>query len=259
MKNILAQANVDVLRQVAWSNVLVGLDYDGTLAPIVAQPAAARMRARTRKLLAEVARLYPCAVISGRAQTDILRRIRGLGRIEAVGNHGLEPSRYSSSFANEVRRWVPLLQRRLDAFPGVVIEDKLFSVAIHYRHSRRRKAARIAIEAALSAIGPVRIVGGKLVYNVLPEGAPHKGIALRAARDRYRCDAALYLGDDDTDEDVFALDEPGRLLSIRVGASAGSRAAYFIPGQRDVDAVLDILVACRRERQALTGDKRIVA
>jgi trehalose 6-phosphate phosphatase len=259
MKNILARANIEVLRQYAWSNVLVGLDYDGTLAPIVAQPDEARMRLRTRKLLADVARLYPCAVVSGRAETDLLRRLRGLGRIEAVGNHGLEPSRYSTSLSHKVQRWVPLLQRLLAGHKGVVIENKVFSLAIHYRHARQRKVARAAIEAALAELGPIRIIGGKLVYNVLAQEAPHKGVALLSARDRYACDAAIYIGDDDTDEDVFSLEEPGRLLSIRVGASARSRAAYFIRNQRDIDTVLATLVACGRDRQGADGARRTAA
>lgn len=258
-RDILARAHVDVLRQVGWSNVLIGLDYDGTLAPIVSQPEQARMRARTRKLLAEVARLYPCAIISGRARSDLLRRLRGVGQIDTVGNHGIESARGTASFAGEVRRWAPLLAGRLAGLQGVAIEDKGQSLAIHYRHSRARRVARAAIEAALSSIRPARIIGGKLVYNVLPEGAPHKGMALLAARDRYRCDAALYIGDDDTDEDVFSLEDPGRLLSIRVGPSDRSRASYFIRTQRDIDAVLTILAACGRERRALSGADRRTA
>jgi trehalose 6-phosphate phosphatase len=255
-RNILARGNVEALRQVAWSNVLIGLDYDGTLAPIVSQPEQAHMRARTRRLLAEVVLLYPCAIISGRGRPDLLRRLQGVGRIDTVGNHGIEPGRDTPSFTSEVRRWVRVLQRRLAGLRGVVIEDKVFSLSIHYRHSRARRAARAAIEDALALIQPARVIGGKLVYNVLPPGAPHKGMALLAARERYRCDAALYIGDDDTDEDVFSLEDPGRLLSIRVGASATSRASYFIRTQRDIDAVLEIIVSCGRERQVLKRDQR---
>ena len=81
----------------------------------------------------------------------------------------------------------------------------------------------------------------------MPEGAPHKGIALRSARARFKCDTAIYVGDDETDEDVFALDEPGRLLSVRVGSSVRSRADYFIRNQRSIDAFLKTLLCCRSE------------
>jgi trehalose 6-phosphate phosphatase len=154
-----------------------------------------------------------------------------------------------------VRRWVPVLARHLGGFKGVVIENKVFSLAIHYRLSRQRQAARSAIEAALSSLDRVRVVGGKRVYNVLPEDAPHKGVALLAARARAACDAAVYIGDDDTDEDVFGLDDPGRLLSVRVGASTTSRASYFISNQRDIDSFLTILLDCGRNRQPVDGQK----
>jgi trehalose 6-phosphate phosphatase len=91
----------------------------------------------------------------------------------------------------------------------------------------------------------VRLVGGKHVLNVLPADAPHKGLALERERARLGCDTAIYLGDDETDEDVFALRQPGRLLAVRVGRRTSSAAAYYVRTQRDVDRVLRILLRCR--------------
>ena len=68
MNRILSAANVDVLAQYAWSRVLLAFDFDGTLAPIVPDRDDARMRPRTRALLEEICRRYPCAVISGRSR-----------------------------------------------------------------------------------------------------------------------------------------------------------------------------------------------
>jgi trehalose 6-phosphate phosphatase len=246
MKHILSRRNVEVLRQFAWSKVLLALDYDGTLAPIVNDPQKAHMRSRTRDLLAEVARLYPCAVISGRAQQDVLRRLRGVGVIEAIGNHGLEPSKYAGPLMGKVRRWLPVLEAGLRGLKGVVIEDKVFSLAVHYRLSREKRKAREAIREAAASLSDVRTIGGKMVVNLVPEGAPHKGMALRGARARFQCDTAIYVGDDDTDEDVFGLDEPGRLLGIRVEKSEDSRAEYFIEGQAEMDDLLEVLRSCRR-------------
>jgi trehalose-6-phosphatase len=83
-----------------------------------------------------------------------------------------------------------------------------------------KKLARAAILEAAASLGDVRIVGGKQVVNLLPKGAPDKGKALERERERLCCDTAIYVGDDETDEDVFALDQPTRLLSIRVERSA---------------------------------------
>src|SRR5688572_28246449 len=91
MLHILAKRHIQKLAEFASSNVLVAFDYDGTLAPIVADPALARMRPGTRRLLASVARRYPCVVISGRARHDVLSRVGGVPVWHVSGNHGLEP------------------------------------------------------------------------------------------------------------------------------------------------------------------------
>jgi trehalose 6-phosphate phosphatase len=245
----LAQANREVLEQFAWSNALIALDYDGTLAPIVDDPERAFMRAATRKLLEQAATLYPTIVISGRAQDDVLRLLGGIGLQEVVGNHGLEPWHGTERLTDKVRAWLPVLAEHLAPFKGVKIEDKVFSLAVHYRQSREKKKARAAIADAATRLDGVRIIGGKEVINILPQGAPHKGVALERERQRLRCDTAIYVGDDETDEDVFALDQPGQLLTIRVGARRGSSASYYIPRQTSVDELLRCLIALRRQVQ----------
>jgi len=211
MNRMLVAANVDILAQFAWSRVLLAFDFDGTLAPIVANRDEAHMRARTRMLLDRVCRCYPCAVISGRARDDVERRLGGLSLRHIVGNHGLEPGEYMSSFEHEIAAIRPRLEAALKECPGVDIEDKRFSLAVHYRRSRRKRdASRAIYEAVAKLAPPMRAVPGKLVVNVLPERAPHKGDALIQLRALEGTDTAIYVGDDDTDEDVFHLDQPGR-------------------------------------------------
>lgn len=253
MKNILSQVNREVLEQFVWSNVLLAFDYDGTLAPIVTDPDRATMREETRELLAELTRHYRVIVISGRAQPDVLKRLRGVGVHDVVGNHGMEPWHASSRHVAEVQRWRPLLEACVASLRGVTIEDKSFSVAIHYRQSRQKKKARGEILKAAAALGDVRVIGGKQVVNILPKDAPHKGIALERERERLRCDTAIYVGDDETDEDVFSLDQPGRLLTVRVGAKRTSAASYCIPDQLAMDellrTLLDLRLASERRRK----------
>jgi trehalose 6-phosphate phosphatase len=248
MRNILSQGNRDVLARVSWSSALLAFDYDGTLAPIVADPHQATMRTTTATLLGAAAKLYPVVVISGRGRRDVLTRLKEVGVEEVVGNHGIE-SRYGGDpVAGQVQRWLNILQPQLGSWQGVEIEPKDFSLSIHYRRSRAKRGALSAILAAAGALTDVRVVGGKLVVNLLPQGGPDKGIALQRERERLRCDTAVYVGDDETDEDVFSLDQPGRLLSIRVGPSRTSAAAYCIPGQPQIDDLLRTLVELRRHR-----------
>lgn len=249
MKNILSQAGREILEQYTWSSVLLAFDYDGTLAPIVAAPEQAKMRRKTNALLDVLTKLFPVIVISGRARPDALRKLRGVGLHEVIGNHGIEPWHKANRHIADVRRWRPDLDEAIAPFKGVTIEDKVFSVAIHYRRSREKKKARAAILSVAATLGGVRVIGGKQVVNILPDGAPHKGIALERERERLGCDTAIYVGDDETDEDVFALDQPGRLLTIRIGSKRTSGATYYLPDQRAIDDLLRALIDLRRESE----------
>ncbi|MBS1153196.1 MAG: HAD-superfamily hydrolase, subfamily [Myxococcaceae bacterium] len=250
MKHILSKSNRGLLAQFAWSNVLLGFDFDGTLAPIVSSPNEARLRPRTRRLLRGVAGLYPCVVISGRAQADVSRRMSGVGILEVIGNHGSEPWASTDKLLRDVARWQPLLEEQLAPFRGVKIENKQLSVAVHYRQSRQKKLVKRAIAHAASLLGKVRVIGGKQVVNILPEGAPHKGTALERARASHGCDTAIFVGDDETDEDVFTLDQPGQLVTMRVGAKGSSAATYCLRNQDEIDALLEELTRLRRRTGA---------
>jgi trehalose 6-phosphate phosphatase len=246
LKHVLAPANREVLAQFAWSNVLLGFDFDGTLAPIVSEPDRAALPPSTRRLLRSVANYYPCIVISGRSRSDVAKRLRGVGVHEIIGNHGIEPWHGTLRYRREVDRWRPLLERRLAAWRGIAIEDKRLSLALHYRHCRKRRQARAAILRAVQALGDIRVIHGKLVVNVLPRDAPHKGIALENALDRLRCDTAIYVGDDETDEDVFAMEDSGRFLGVHVGSKRASLASYRLRGQSEVNRLLRALIDLRR-------------
>lgn len=245
MKDVLAAESDQVLSQFASSHVLLAFDFDGTLAPIVADRSAASMRTETRVLLDRVCKLYPCAVITGRALIDIRGRLCGLPLNHVIGNHGLEPSDDAAKFQHQVASVRPELEAALEGFPGVDIEDKSLSLAVHYRRSRSRKEARRAIYDAVGGLASMRVVPGKLVVNVVPGGAPHKGDAVVRLRAQEGSDTAIYVGDDVTDEDVFELDQPGRLLSVRVGRSAASAADYFLRDQRQIDPFLSRLAELR--------------
>ncbi|HSE63304.1 MAG TPA: trehalose-phosphatase [Thermoanaerobaculia bacterium] len=247
--DILRPVNRRVLAEFAASNVLLAFDFDGTLAPIVAEPSQARMRSETLRLLTEAASLYPCIVVSGRAQSDLVGRLDGVPVRGVVGNHGVEPWQASRALSDEVRRWHPQLERKLRGLPGVTIEDKSFSVSVHYRQARDKEKAREQILDAAAALGDVRVIGGIEVVNILPPGAPDKGTALVSERERLGCESAIYVGDDETDEDVFALEDPDRILGIRVGPTPASAAEYSIVSQVEIDALLRVLVELRRSKK----------
>jgi trehalose 6-phosphate phosphatase len=250
VKRLFAKQNLELLAQLAWSNVLLAFDYDGTLAPIVADRELAKMRPKTAQLLCKVCQLYPCAVISGRSKADVAPRLGNAGVKYLIGNHGLEPGRDLSEFAGEIALVRPQLELALSHCQGVELEDKIYSLAVHYRKSRQKRQARSAIRDAVLALPlAMRIVTGKLVVNVVPERAANKGDALLELREQEAANTAFYIGDDMTDEDVFTLDQPGRLFTVRVGRSKASAAKYFLRDQREMDALLAKLVELRAKKQ----------
>jgi trehalose 6-phosphate phosphatase len=242
---ILSKRHAHVLARFAASDVLVALDYDGTLAPIVSTPRKARMRPRTRQLLAAVAKRYPCVVISGRTRDDVTARVSSAPVWHVAGNHGLEPWGEQAAYAARVREWVQKLRRRLEGVDGVTIEDKTYSVTVHYRRARRKDRVRRAVSHALRSLRGARVIGGTEAFNVMPRGAPHKGEALERARRLLACDKAIYVGDDETDEDAFSAARADRLLSVRIGNSRRSRAAYRLKDQRQIDRFLRRLLSLR--------------
>ena len=245
MEPILSARGQATLGRFVTAPVLLAFDFDGTLAPIVSAPDAARARPSTLGLLKTVARLYPLAVISGRSTSDLQARFAGTGIEALVGNHGLDLAGANPEAEACVRRFAALLEATLAGEAGVVVEEKGLSLCVHYRNAPDRRRAAQRVRRATAGLVGARLIGGKLGVNVLPDVEHDKGTALEALMRSFECQRALYAGDCVTDEDVFIRTDPGRLLSIRVGRSAGSRAAYYIPRQRDIDRLLMLLVKLR--------------
>ncbi len=245
--DILAKRQRRILSAFASSNTLLAFDYDGTLAPIAPTPARARMRVRTRGLFAQVARCYPSIAISGRPLDDITERLTGIPVRSVFGNYGGEPSAKGRPPVR-VGAWVMHLTERLSTHRGVVVEDKGYSVTIHYRHARNRRRALAEIHDVARTLSGARVLGGVQAVTLLPREGPDKGVALQRARRLLSCDTAIYVGDDDTDEDAFASGHPGDLLSIRVGRSRTSSAPYRLERQADIDRLLRTLLALRQVR-----------
>ncbi len=245
MKDILALRHRPVLAALARSPALLAFDYDGVLAPLVKYPSGAHMRARTRALLVQVARLYPCAVVSGRAWRDTRRFVDGVPAA-VVGNHGFELGSelpVPREVLRAVRAWRRQLESDLASVPGVYFEDKRSTLAVHYSLCRAWRRAGAAVHAAAERLHGARLVQGKKVLSILPAHFPTKGDAVRALLAAEKLEMALYAGDDVTDEDVFEIGPPA-VLGIHVGLGR-SLAPYRLRSQRDVDALLRILIALR--------------
>jgi trehalose 6-phosphate phosphatase len=221
---------------------LLAFDYDGVLAPLIPDPRGSSMARRTRALLAELALLLPVAVVSGRSYAKLHRVVGGVAPW-LVGNHGYEhlhPVPVPAEVLAQVRRWEKQLEADVAGLSGVTVEHKRSTFAVHWAQARDRARAARAVLRAARALDGVRLVLGKNLVNVLPAAFPTKGDAVRRLVRELGCRRALFVGDDVTDEDVFAL--PERLvLGVHVGAGP-SCARWRVAGRAEVDLLLALLL-----------------
>lgn len=243
MQYLLSRASRTILTRLAHERTLCAFDFDGTLSPIVEYPGQAVMGGQTRILLGRLAALYPCVIVSGRSRPDVLARLRGVKVARVVGNHGAETEATTAKPDSRVAQWKASLEYELGALPGLWVEDKGLSLAVHYRQSPQKTEARRRILAATRNLRHVRVVGGKQVVNLMVDRAPDKGEALAAERDRLLCNWVLYVGDDENDEDAFALH--GNIVPVRIGRKRHSHARYYLHTQAEIDKLLELLVLLR--------------
>lgn len=227
----------------------VFLDYDGTLTPIVDTPGQAALSDEMRSALRDLGDLCATAIVSGRSRTDVQERVR-LDRLFYAGAHGFDivgpaGSGIRHETGREVLPVMETLHRRLRAalahVPGLLLETKGYSVAVHYRLAD--EAAVPGVEALVDHLledhDSLRKTHGKKVFEVRPRLDWHKGRAvewiLRALGPDH---APVYLGDDATDEDGFravAAAGAGVLVADRPRATA---AGYRLEDHREVGRFL---------------------
>ena len=219
-------------------SLAVFLDYDGTLCPIVEDPAQAWLSESMREAIAELTHRAAVSIVSGRDRDDVERRV-ALPALCYVGNHGLDIRCRERTFVHPMaREAVPVLdelerrlQARLGGIHGVVFERKRFSFAVHYRGVAQDSLPDVsgAVHAELRRFPQLRAQTGESVYDLVPAIPWHKGSAVEWILDALGSTndvGALYLGDDDTDTDAFrAL--AGRGISIGVGERAAMQEADF--------------------------------
>lgn len=226
------------------------LDVDGTLLEIAPRSNLVQVPPALPRLLGELAaeRGGALALVSGRPLAELDRLFRPW-RGAAAGVHGSERRRADGSLANRAdpaaAAALDLIRPRLAALAragdGLVVEDKRRSLALHYRGAPERADEILAVAAAMhrDAGPPLRLIRGKMVIEFQPRGAD-KGAAIAAfmGEPPFLGRAAVFVGDDVTDEDGFAEIERRGGTTIRVGPPAETRARYSLPSAASVLAWL---------------------
>jgi len=256
-QDVLWQAWEEVSRRLtAASHVALFSDFDGTLAPIVRHPDWARLPRATERALERLRSLprVSLGVVSGRSLRDLRRRV-GLGGIYYIGTHGLEWARpqdtgrvgVNAGVRRRIRKIGDELEAQLGRLSGIYVERKTVSVAVHYRNAATavaKQARRTVLGTVKESAGSLRLLEGKKVCELLPPGKIDKGQAVLRVVTRWLRGSThplvVYLGDDVTDETVFA-----RLrrtdLGIHVGTGNETRARYRLRSPAEVLRFLEQL------------------
>lgn len=222
-------------------NPLFFLDYDGTLAPIVDDPAAAVPHPDAPDLLRALEARYPLWIVTGR---DLQALSSFLDRpLNAIGLHGAQEGVVGKETHNLMSdAAAEALRSRRQSVPsidGLQVETKDQSFAVHYRAVTDEREARARLEEWLADLPDVLdAIWGKKVVELRPEGLT-KGTAVRRIAGQHPDHVPVYLGDDVTDEDAFAaLQEMDReAVTVKIGDD-DTRAEFRLDGP---DAVVDYL------------------
>ncbi len=204
--------SIEPLRDVIRPPLGIFCDIDGTLAPIVRDPATAAISPQAKELLERLmSRGAKVALVSGR-QLEAARRMAPVEGAAYAGNHGLQVWMDGREETMEpVERFVSMARELLAAIgeiphPGVEVEDKGPVLAFHYRNASEEGAARAAVLRALEQTAGAESFGiyeGRKVIELRPPLEINKGTAVVQLAQRLGVRSAIAIGDDLTDVDMF--------------------------------------------------------
>jgi trehalose 6-phosphate phosphatase len=251
MRHLFSPEGEHALEAVMRLRPLLAFDFDGTLAPIVPRRDGARVSKAVSRWIGELSAVSSVAIVTGRSVADVAPRL-GFEPQFIVGNHGGEDPAGCLP-PGEGSRLDPLrgrLARHAAALSeaGVQVEDKQYSLALHYRLARNRALANARIFEVLGELGPdLRTFAGQFVVNVVPAGAPDKGEAVASLLRASGAAAAVFVGDDLTDETVFARAEYD-WLTVRIGREdRACSARFFLDSHSEVATLLQRMLLLLRQ------------
>ncbi|SEP72064.1 trehalose-phosphatase [Natrinema salaciae] len=252
----------------AAAGLVVCLDFDGTLAPIVDDPDTAVPTERNRDAVAALADdpRVTTAIVSGRALRDVRERIDGPSIY--AGNHGLELARKGTvavhpiarKRAAQIDRLCSILETALRSVPNCRVENKRLTGTIHFRSvpAAAEPIARRITREVVDRFGgdALALSTGKRILEIGPNVRWGKGNAVELiAADEPPETAVVYIGDDVTDESAFRAVEPDG-TGIRVGGDSPSSASCRVESPAAVASVLSWLGSTGTELVARSGRSR---
>ncbi|XP_010261265.1 PREDICTED: probable trehalose-phosphate phosphatase J [Nelumbo nucifera] len=262
--------------------IVMFLDYDGTLSPIVDDPDRAFMSRAMRAAVKAVARYFPTAIVSGRCRDKVYSFVR-LAELYYAGSHGMDikgPAkgpRYSkgnepvlfqpaSEFLPMIDEVYKALVEKIKSIPGAKVEHNRFCVSVHFRCVDEKKWGSLAeqVRAVLKEYPKLRLSQGRKVLEIRPTIKWDKGRALEFLLESLgyaNCSNVLpvYIGDDRTDEDAFkVLRDKGLGFGILVSKiPKDTNASYSLQEPSEVMLFLHRLVEWQRPSRGRPRESKI--
>lgn len=216
------------------------LDYDGTLTPIVSRPELAVISKEMQDTVKKLSQKYTTAIVSGRMREDV-EKLVGIQGLIYAGSHGFDIKGPQVSMVQpQAEKTIPLvskiierLKKELSNLEGVIIEEKKFSVAVHYRLADEKgiPGIKTLVREIIQENKSLRLMEGKKVFEILPAIDWNKGKAVKwvmnALGINWEDFSVVYIGDDTTDEDAFRVVST-RGTSILVSDKSKTSAADFV-------------------------------
>ncbi|KAG2615251.1 hypothetical protein PVAP13_3NG035600 [Panicum virgatum] len=244
--------------------IIIFLDYDGTLSPIVTDPDKAYISDEMREVLKDVAVLFKTSIVSGRARAKVFDFVR-IKEMNYAGSHGMDiklASTTESTSTSEIdedcgsyqpaQRHTAMISRVFDTLlhvtkdiKGAKIEHNIFCVSLHYRNCSEEDMPRVqkVVENILEELKDgVKLTNGKMVYEFRAPIVWNKGHAVQYIQGKLGVEDpfSIYIGDDQTDEDAFqVLRERKNGIGILVSEASRTTRAFF--SLRDPSQVMEFL------------------
>ncbi|KAI4328899.1 hypothetical protein L6164_021217 [Bauhinia variegata] len=266
--------------------IVVFLDYDGTLSPIVDDPDQAHMSDAMREAVRKIAHYFQTAIISGRSRNKVFHFVK-LENVYYAGSHGMDictplgSSRYGDNknqtkitdekgnelihfhpargYSHEINKILEDLKRKTKSIKGSMVEDNNFCISVHYRRVKNEKDVGILkqmVQSTMKAYPDFIISGGKKVMEIRPNVKWNKGHALKYLLDALTSGSnenvlPVYIGDDRTDEDAFkAIGEIGQGFPIIVSSTVKeTKASYSLRDPTEVMSFLHLLAKWKKSLQ----------
>lgn len=236
------------------ANRILLFDFDGTLVPIIDDPANVRIPLKTKELIRDIATRNPVVIVSGRDRYFLENQFDQIP-LDLIAEHGAMIRKSGDTIWKISQRadekWkqaiLPILQTFTQRCPGTFVEEKETSLAWHYRKVedellaiQRAQELLWQLKSFLKNEFNLQLIDGNKVLEI-KKADYNKGTAVRKYLENESYDFVLAIGDDTTDEDMFAV-LPDSAYTIKVGETP-SAARFYIKSQIEVEHLLKVLTA----------------